>query len=129
MTEQRVAVGILAVCFAALIGTACGDDKPADQNVGEQGGSSGSAGSGSGGTENGVGGSDNTAGMSGLAAQIAAAVAAVLAVLAALARRARATPTTWCMPRVTGSFVAADAGERAYRLSPLLPMRIPVPRA
>ncbi|HTV26117.1 MAG TPA: hypothetical protein VMG12_45790, partial [Polyangiaceae bacterium] len=56
--DQRVALGVLAVCFTVLAGVACGDDSSPDQNVGDQGGSSGAAGA-SGGGNGGSGATDN----------------------------------------------------------------------
>lgn len=119
MTEQRVAVGILAVCFAALVGTACGDDKPADQNVGEQGGSSGSAGTGSAGTENnGVGGSDNTAGTSGSGGSDSGGSAGTAGSAGSAGTTGAGNPDDVVHAACDWEFRCCDAGERAYRLSP-----------
>jgi hypothetical protein len=114
--EQRVAIGVLAVCFSALIAAACGDDKKADQNVGDQGGSGGSSagsgGDGSGGTESsGIGGtsSNGNAGSSGSGGENSGGSSGATAA---------GNPDDVVHAACDWEFRCCDAGERAFRLSP-----------
>jgi hypothetical protein len=119
--EQRVALGVLAVCFTVLAGTACGDDGGSDQNVGDQGGSSGAAGA-AGGSDGGTSGS-SAGGSSGSANGGSSnggtsSGGSANGGTGGSGQQAAANPDEVVQAACDWEFRCCDDGERAFRLSP-----------
>lgn len=118
--DQRVALGVLAVCFTALAGVACGDDGGTDENVGGQAGSSGAAGAGgtaSGGSDaGGSGGSSDGGTDSGGAGGSANGGSSQGG--AGGSAPAAGNPDEVIGAACDWEFRCCDDGERNYRLSP-----------
>lgn len=118
--DQRVALGVLAVCFTVLAGAACGDDGNQDQNVGDQGGSSGAAGA-SGGSDggtsgNGAGGSSGSGGSSQNGGTSSGGSANGGS--GGTGPQTTATAEEVVEAACAWEFRCCDEGERAFRLSP-----------
>jgi len=120
--DQRVALGVLAVCFTVLAGVACGDDSSPDQNVGDQGGSSGAAGAsgggngGSGATDN--GGSGGTGGTTGTSGGAGGNAGTANGGTGGTSTTTMGDPDEVVRAACGWEFRCCDEGERAFRLSP-----------
>ena len=117
--DQRVALGVLAICFTVLAGAACGDDgNDRDQNVGGQGGSSGAAGA-SGGTDGGTGGTSSGGSDSGGTSSGGTSSGGTSnGGAGGTDQQASANPDEVVEAACAWEFRCCDDGERAYRLSP-----------
>ena len=116
---QGVALGVLAVCFSALVGVACGDDGGSEENVGATGGSAGAAGSGSdnGGSSN-AGSSNGGSANAGTNAGGSANGGSANGGTGGTSSVALGNPDDVIGAVCDWEFRCCDAGERRYRLSP-----------
>lgn len=115
---QRAVVGVFAACIFAIAGAACGDDeKGADNNVGEQGGSGGDSGSGgsSGGTNT---GGTNTGGNNSGGSSGSNTAGSSSGGNGGTGPTGEGDPDDVVAASCDWEFRCCNAGERNYRLSP-----------